>query len=521
MIWSDSPSPLMKSERSIGYGAWLAALGLALLMAAWSVRPQRANAQERIRDNDYSLDLAQGLAIGSVQQVGMGNAFTAIANSLGGVPFNPAAAATRGINELKWIEPRGDFAISFPGAFGQNDFYNNGLGMSRGLNIDDSILVGGGFGIQIGSFGTSLLIDSQSYVVNDADGEALSTVVLQSYRLSGGFGVLNGDIVLGASLLISRSMIADRSLIQIIVPTYAREMLHTIEPGMEVGALYKPDGKRFRIGVAAVSQIRSRLVPAGSTDIVEANGYIVPTFAVRPWEVRLGVAYQFGRRPFNMRYQAPPNPTEWIRARERRARCERLVRQLRAEEARGIPPIRTFSSTERAACPHLPIRPADASFWEEEQLIRAEERANREARVNEERARIKHQRWIDYEMLPRRYLLVSADLVVIGGVSNSVGIDGFLDQELRLHRGTPSFIPRVGVEGEPWRNRLKLRAGFYLEPGRNVGVSPRPHFTAGFDLNVLTLGLGGPVNPYAIRVGGKMDVARDYSELGLTVGFWH
>lgn len=489
---------------------WAFAAALALGLAA------PASAQP-IPDNDFAIDLAQGLASGTGRQVGMGNAFTALAAGLDGVAFNPASAAMRSLSELKRVEVRGGGGISFPGRFGTGDFFNNGLGSTRGVNIDDSFVLEGGLGFQLGMIGVVGTGEVQSYIVRGREGRPDSNVNLQTFRVGGGFNVLGGDVVLGASLLITRMAITSGLGLGLGVGALVR----TSAPGMEIGAVYRPEGSRFRVGVAAVSHIKARVVPEGDDGVVMEGGYVLPREVVRPWEARFGIAYQLGPRPLNRRYELPPDPSAWVRAQDREARCARIAEQLAREAARGVAPREHVSPEERMLCPSIEQRPSDPEFWEEERIRREEERATRDTRIERERKRIKHQRWIDYEILPRRYFLVSADLVVIGGVRRSVGIDGFLDQELRLHTERPSFLPRLGVEGEPWPRRLKLRAGAYVEPGRNAGVSARMHFTAGFDVRLFVLEFTGPVNPWDIRVGATMDLARDYSDLGLSLGFWY
>jgi hypothetical protein len=485
-------------------------LTFVVALGTWA----RAAAQP-IADNDFSIDLAQGLAAGSGRQVGMGNAFTALAAGLDGVAFNPASAAMRSLSELKRMELRGGGGISFPGRFGTGDFFNNGLGTTRGVSIDDSVVLEGGLGLQIGMLGLVGTGEVQSYIVRGREGAPDSNVNLQAYRVGGGFGVLGGDVVLGAGLLLSRMTITSGLGIG------NAKLVETSAPGMEIGAVYKPAGARFRVGMAAVSHIKARVAPLGGSTVISEGGYILPSEVARPWEARFGFAYQLGPRPLNRRYELPPDPGPWVRSQDRDARCERIERQLEWERARRVAPRETVSIEERAMCPSIEARPSDADFWAEEKIRREEERRSRDSRIERERQRIKHQRWIDYEILPRRYFLISADLVVIGAVKRSVGIDGFLDQELRLHVERPSFLPRLGVEGEPWKRRLKLRAGTYVEPGRNVGVAPRVHFTAGFDVRLFVLVFTGPVNPWDFRLGATMDVTRDYSDLGLSLGFWY
>ena len=495
-------------------GAAAATLSLALIF----VIEGGAQAQT-ITDNEFFIDLAQGLAAGSGRQVGMGNAFTALADGLDGVGFNPAAAGMRSLSELKRIELRGGGGISFPGRFGTGDFFNNGLGSTRGVNIDDSVVLEGGLGLQIGMLGLVGTGEVQSYIVRGRDGMPDSNVNLQSFRVGGAFGVLGGDVVVGAGLLISRMTLT--SGLGIGGGFGVDQLVQTSAPGMEIGAVFRPEGGRFRVGIAGVSHIQATVAPEGAATVVSEGGFVLPSAVVRPWEARFGFAYQFGRRPLNRRYELPPDPGPWIRAEDQVSRCERIRAQLAWEAQREIAPRAGVSFNERAMCPTIDARPSDAEFWAEEKIRREEERNTRGRRIEAEAARIKHQRWIDYETLPRRYFLVSVDVVVIGGVKRSVGIDGFLDQELRLHGSRPSFLPRLGIEGEPWQRRLKLRAGSYVEPGRNVGVAPRVHFTAGFDVRLFALEFTGPVNPWDFRLGATMDVTRDYSDLGISIGFWY
>src|SRR5690606_13856454 len=165
--------------------------------------------------------------------------------------------------------------------------------------------------------------------------------------------------------------------------------------------------------------------------------------------------------------------------------------------------------------------PADAGFWGAERERRHREGRGVRWRPDRMRERFDVLRQRAFEDMPRRYVLLAADLILYGRVPGAIGIDAYIDQERRRRAERTSVGFRVGIEGEPWRNRVKLRAGSYVEPGRNSGVRPRTHFTAGFDIRLFRWAPFGPDSPWDFRLGPSLDVARDYLDLGLGLGFWH
>ena len=80
---------------------------------------------------------------------------------------------------------------------------------------------------------------------------------------------------------------------------------------------------------------------------------------------------------------------------------------------------------------------------------------------------------------------------------------------------------RLGVEIEPWPDRLKLRGGGYFEPSRFEGVAGRMHATAGLDVRLFEWDLFGLVPGTAWRLSLVGDVARRYVDWGIGIGFWH
>lgn len=124
-------------------------------------------------------------------------------------------------------------------------------------------------------------------------------------------------------------------------------------------------------------------------------------------------------------------------------------------------------------------------------------------------------------VLPRRYALVAGEVVVTGPTSDGVGIEGFLRGERDTSGKNVTMSVRLGVEVEPWAERLKLRFGGYYEPSRFGPGEGRMHATAGFDLHVLDWSVFGLLGDTPWRISMVADIARRYLDWGISVGVWH
>jgi hypothetical protein len=250
--------------------------------------------------------------------------------------------------------------------------------------------------------------------------------------------------------------------------------------------------------------------------VEEVDGFILPRRVYAPWEAQAGVAVQIGKRPLNRCWRPPPDPHDQMLTVLKGRWCEREREQAIVElEQQGK------SAQMAGECPNLVYRPRDRQWWRGEETRRRQEEELIDARIEHRRDALRRKADLEYERLPRFYWLISADVLVIGQVPDGVGIDGFLDQERRRAGEKISVGGRIGSEIEPWPRRLKIRAGGYLEPGRNRGVGPRMHGTAGLDLRLFTWDLFGWIEPFSVRVGGMVDFAPRYFNWGVSVGLWH
>lgn len=418
--------------------------------------------------NDYAIDLFTGPVMAGGRIRGMAGAYTAIGSGIDGSVFNPAGYAERIESEIKWWEWELTGSLSLGGIFRNNDFDNNG---SDDLGSADVISVGLGGRLQFGHLGTGLSALGQTYTLKDEQGRAYADVTLTNLRFGAGYSFLGGGLVLGGTL---RGVIleVDRALT-------GENLVSFSGLGAEVGALIRPALKRYRVGAVVRTPLQSR--PTSSrVEMVDglrtAQGLVLPSRVQVPWEVDVGFAYQFGERRANV----PWRETTGIR------------RNLESQLESGTyqpPPL-----YDGPAYPSIPDYPRGA--------LRQAIANDREA----ERRLIRNQ--------PRRYVLVSADLIVYGKARNGQGLTSFLTQVPEASGARHSFGVRAGVESEVMQNRLKIRCGSYLEPSRFQRSYYRPHGTAGFDVRLFDLWR------WSFRMTATVDVAPRFFDWGAAIGMW-
>jgi hypothetical protein len=482
------------------------ALIVCLLIGALS----DARAQDTIVDNDFNIDAVTGPVLGSSRIVGMGGAYTAIADGIAGAAWNPASFASRYNFELDWWD--WDLALSLfgPGVFGQEDFFNNG----KGVGAEEFWFINVGLRLQFGRFGFGFDLRTHLYSMS-VEGEAVNITLLEGHT-GVAYAFWDGQLVTGLG---ARGANLDLTLPN--APSDDQELIHFTDAGLEAGVLLRLADQPWRIGVAARLPVEAKAetednVFTDANGIKSIRGFILPKRVYMPWEVQLGFAWQFGDRRFNQKWEEPRDMEEELEQKVEYRRCWRMEEQLRIEAEKKGKPL-----PDKELCPDLEDEPEDEAWWEVENKIREEEDQQLEKAVDEEEDRIywARRRWCEADS--RNYWLVAAELLLVGATEKGVGMDAFLEQERREAGKDISVGIRIGAETEPWANRLKVRAGFYLEPPRGVLGDYRPHGTVGFDVRLFRWDVWGLFNPFDLTVGMTGDFAPRYIDLGIGVGFWH
>jgi hypothetical protein len=443
-------------------GCWAAAL--CLLCCQFS-----APAAAQFETNHYNIDLFTGPVLGPSRIVGMGGAHTAIASGIDGAVYNPAGYAERVEKEINFFAFDITGGLQLGGLFRNNDIENNG---TNSLRSADTIQLGLGMRFQFGHFGTGTVAAARIYTLKDSAGRSIFDLMLTTVRAGGGYAFFGGDVVVGGAMVFT--------LFDLNPAGTNRTLVGLRGFGGEVGALYRPKRERYRVGFTFHSPISSRTrndaSVIGDDGLRRAEDLVLPSGVHVPWELDLGFAYQFGERRSNV---------PWRNTREVR-------RQLREQIRSGsyvYPP--TYGEQRYQTLPddlETAIDVAEQNYREAERRFR------------------RHQ--------PRRYVLLAADVLFYGKTPNGQSMSAFLLQQPEVSGDKVSFGARVGAESEVLQDRLKVRAGSYLEPSRTQRKYYRPHGTMGVDVRLFDLWR------WSARGTATIDVAPRYFYWGIAFGLW-
>jgi hypothetical protein len=277
----------------------VAALALSCTLATSALAQEQAE----------TLDAGRGLITGSTRRIGLGGAFVALADDTEGVAINPASVAVR----LPYSFSPWDYGFGVDVAIGawlpENDVYNQPTGSSSDQSTALFGSVAGNLYYQHAGLGVSAEAQRNAGSRED-QAQGIDTDLAASFgmvHLNLAYGFFGGQLLLGAGPRFV-GMSFDRQ-------DSGSGLLSTAGVGYAAGVVIKPVVAQYRIAAVYKSPIEAEL-PA------EAGG-APGTFQV-PWEVAVGFAYQFGRRPFN-----PPLVTAQDLARQKTGKPEPTPSELK------------------------------------------------------------------------------------------------------------------------------------------------------------------------------------------------
>lgn len=449
-----------------------------------------------LKSNDYAIEIFQGPLLAPIHVTGVGGAYVASAEDTEGAAVNSAAPAVRDPYSVTWFDYDLSVGVSIPGAFASTDFDNHGdlATLPTHARAGDFVDVNLGGTIQFGAVGFAATGDLQEFSLTTSTTQGLS-LQIGRWKALGAWGMYDGQLAIGGGARVVTMQIVSNG----------RTLLTMTGVGPEAGALLMPTGRQWRVGVTGRAPVSGGIF--GSEDVTidggvrRAGPFVLPSTVVMPWEVEAGLAYQLGPRPLNPGWENPRDQEDPLRRKIAHDRADRAARRDREMSA-------------------TPIDQREGLRIE----LEAEERRWRvveEQELASEVARLRAIRMARYENWPREKILLLASLLLTGPSPMAVSLEGFLDQRGESAGRTATLTPRLGLEGEPLRGRMLLRAGTYLEPSRYEGGGPRQHFTFGSDVRLFPLDFWGLLPRANWKVALFLDVAPRYANGGIGIGNWH
>lgn len=475
---------------------------------AGAAGPLAGNGQP-ITTSAYSIDLYQGSVFAGNRVMGLGGAYVAIAEDVDGDLQNPAAPAVRPFFSIEEFDYWLGLGLTFPARLSKIDFFNSGSETGlRGSAADEPVFITPAINLQWRTLGLGFTAELQNYefsggTVDPASSPASLDAVLSTFHFQLANSFVDGQLILGAGV-----RYVAMSLEAAPPDGDAQTLFDTSGAGIELGAVWRPNLQPYRLGVAFRTAIDTQpsfsksLLPTDAGDIiVGSNGatLYLPERVSLPWDVNVGAAVQLGRRPLNPVSRTVDDIAE-------RAVLTFRLRQLDRDEERQ----------SRLALAHTPSErlSIEAELAREERLD--SERLDRA--LDDARRALKD----SFAEVGRFYVLLSTSVLVSGRVRDAVGVESFLDQVVNRSGGAVVYSPRFGAESEIWENRLKARAGAYLEPTRFATSDARLHGTFGMDLRLFRWNVFGLwPDDFMWQLGGSVDVAHRYLTWGVSVAGWY
>ncbi|MEO1267068.1 MAG: hypothetical protein AAFX99_03155 [Myxococcota bacterium] len=379
---------------------------------------QKGHAQEVRR-----VDFYQGPVINSNRVVGLGGAFTGVAEGADSHLVNPAALVVRSPSTADdWFDIDGGLSFFSLDARDQTDFDRSGRsGVFESANFAQA-----GFNLKFGRHGFGFHIQSHDFTLDATNLDREEDQLTYSQNIAGlgyAYAFWEGDLVVGGMLIGGNAEMNSSD---------GESLLSISGTGIQAGVLWAPCGRPFRLGASYRSEILALAQDEESVMLSEDNS--VTYEMIVPSELRVGYSFMLGPRLYNV-------------------------------------------------CPTF-------GDWEE-----------------------KVGRPFPNRHLSRFYILVTLDAVLTGEVENGTGAQAFLENDVQPSGEHSSLSLRGGIESEVWKNRMVMRTGTYYEPNRFKERSGRQHVTGGFDLRVFTL-------IWTWKLSMAIDVADNYTNIGLGIGFW-
>jgi len=483
------------------------ALGLSILVMA---QPSFAGGElgengSAITTSRYSIDLYQTAVWAGSKVTSLGGSYVALAYDVDGMLQNPAAPAVRPFFSVTDFDYWLGLGVTVPSSLAGTDFFNSGSKtVQEGASTDSLVYVTPAAIFQFGNFGFGVNLELQSYglVSSDDDNASKLSVGFNQAHIQAAYSFVKGELVFGGGVRILQMETRSGSGLD------RAASMSAIATGAELGLLWQPKGQyfgfgaAFRSGIEATAKFSNDLTLSSEGDVVvdsPSGPVYLPESAKLPWDLHLGVVYNFG--------ESPPNQ-HW-RSESTVVRRRLLLLDLEAEDL-----SREYEQKIEAA-----------SSEEERDLLKKEYKAKKstiERRVADAKLDGYWQIQDELSRRGRKIAMVTLSVLMAGSVENAVGVESLQSQTINRSGEWLVASPRLGSEVEIIPDWVRLRSGVYLEPTRFTTGSLRPHYTGGFDLALGVWNVFGIwPDDYRWRLAAAFDIADDFRTIGATVAGWY
>lgn len=242
------------------------------------------------------IDTVGGPAVASGRVMGLGGAYVAVAEGVGGAPLNPAAVAQRNARLRRTWDLDGLVTLYVPstGRLASSDLDNDGR-TDGALTGAGNVLVGGL--AQAGRLGGAAVV--QAWVISrDRPGGERVEASTVAVSLTAGWSAWRDALVIGGGIT------AAGGTVTFTPPGEAARELGYQALVYQLGTLWRPRGAPWRVGLAYQSAAR----PGASGD-PSGLPFPAPAAFVVPWRLSGGLALWLG--PNARRVNEPPPIALW------------------------------------------------------------------------------------------------------------------------------------------------------------------------------------------------------------------
>ena len=265
--------------------------GVAVALLCVAVGGTARAQYDPIEDRDYTIDLHQGVVLGSIDIVGMAGAATSLAEGSVGMLANPASPAMRpatSSDTWDW-----DWHIDWLSPGLGSDFDNNGITTKEEPSVAPLLTAGLVIQYKKWAFGLNADIAKRRLILPD-DSALEPSFAVGRFIVARDFGQFTAGLGVRTGAF-TMTQVVD-------VPN---KLFELTGGALEAGAIWHPGNRDLRVGVSTSLPVIGEEVVVEGCDPTDCQGFILPESVQVPWRVAMGASWRFGPTRWNRKVKGP------------------------------------------------------------------------------------------------------------------------------------------------------------------------------------------------------------------------